>query len=242
MMDLKKFLARQLNDHEDSPSGVKQATYFEWTEGHICDAIQLGMCYLFSLIPQEFSKLTTHTVTEETCIVDLSDQCERFINLANMSIGDNDCVYLNQEEESNDDSIDLLPLLGELCLPEGVKLDADEEDNKYDWTVVDGSKAVLKFKPAIPAGTVLQYLCAPTPDIEDLDNSTMCQYHSMIADHALWWLYRTDSESRSNLERARLHFEGLKFFVETKLLLEFSLREDDYNYSRKKVGSGEPRY
>lgn len=240
MIDLKQFLAKQLNDHEDSPSGVKQATYYEWTESHICDAIHLGMCYLFSLVPQEFSKLETHTVTEEACLVDLTDQCERFINLANLSIGDEKCINLNQEEESEDDSIDLLPLLGGLCSPDG-KDASDEPINDYNWTVVDGSKGLLKFKPAIPAGAILSYLCAPTPDVEDLDNSVMCQYHSLIADYALWWLFRTDSESRSNLERARLHFEGVKFFVETKLRLEFSLREDDFNYGNRKV-SDTPKY
>jgi len=239
-MSLKEFVARQLNDHCESPSGVKQDTYTEWTESHICDALQLGLCYLYSLIPQEFSELKTYTVSEGTCVVDLSSQCERFISLVNMSIGDTQCVDLNQEDESEDeDSIDLLPLLGDLCVSESASSSDDEnnddEEITYNWTVADGSTSVLKFNPDIPAGTVLTYLCAPTPSIETIDDANLCQYHSMIADYALWWLFRTDSESRSNLERATLHFQAVQFFVETKLRIEFSLREDDYNYGSRKV-------
>lgn len=235
-MNLKEFVARQLNDHCESPSGVKQDTYTEWTETHICDALELGMCYLYSLVPQEFSKIQTTTVESETCIVDLSNLCERFISLSNLSIGDNQCVSLNQEDESEDESIDLLSVIGDLCEGQGGEVEGeDPADVNYNWTVADGSTSVLKFDPVIPAGSVLTYLCAPAPTMDDLDESKMCQYHSMIADFALWWLFRTDTESRSNLDRARLHFEALQFFVETKLLIEFSLKEDDYNYGRRKV-------
>ena len=77
-------------------------------------------------------------------------------------------------------------------------------------------------------------MCSPPEELEYLDDDRICQYLPLVADYALWWLFRTDSES-SNLERARLHFEGVRDFVTTKLLLEFSLQEDDYNFGRRKV-------
>lgn len=229
MINIKEFLARQLNDHSESPSGVIQKTYFEWTENHLADAVQLALCYVYSILPQEFSELETYTVTESDCVISFCDECPRFIGLVSLKIGDEDCIELNEKSGKTNS-------LSSLLFTSCINKDDDEAEDSYEWNVVDGGTCIIKFDKKLPIGAEIRYLCAPPPeDIDSLNDARMCQYLGLIADYALWWLFRTDSESRSNLERARLHFEGVKDFVTTKLLIEFSLREDDYNFGRRSV-------
>lgn len=225
--NLKEFLARQLNDHQDSPSGVIQKTFYEWTEEHICDAICLGICYLYSLMPQDFTKLKSHKVTKDNCLFEFNDLCPRFVNLVTMTSPSGKKVDLSEKDA---EIRSLLPLLNDKCR------DAKEtESTSFDYDIQDGATGIVLFDKDVPVGSTIFYTCSEEPGVDELDNDQMCQYHPLIADYALWWLFRTDSESRSNLERARLHFEGLRDFVTTKLLIEFSLREDDYIFARRKV-------
>ena len=226
--NLKEFLARQLNDHEESPSGVIQKTFYEWTEGHICDAICLGICYMYSLMPQDFVEVKTFKVTQADCVIDFNKLCPRFINLLTMTTPSGEKASLNEKDA---EIRSLLPLLKDKCRTAS----QSEESLDYDYDLVDDANGLVLFDKDVPKGTILRYTCSSEPGIDDLDSEQMCQYHPLIADYALWWLFRTDSESRSNLERARLHFEGVRDFVTTKLLLEFSLKEDDYNYGRVKT-------
>lgn len=227
-IDVKQFLARQLNDHSESPSGVVQRTFYEWGEEHISNAVHLGLCYLYSLLPNEFSNLSTHTTTQSDCVYNFCEVCSKFLGIVDLTIDGESCLKATQlDDESNS----LMGLLSMNCpqvdntIPSGVM-----------WDVVDGSSCVVKFDRELPVGTEIRFMCATPPDgLEPLDHDNICQYMPMIADYALWWLFRTDSESRSNLERARLHFEGVREFVTTKLLLEFSLQEDDYNFGRRRV-------
>lgn len=240
LSNLRQFLARQLNDHADSPSGVIQPTYTEWTEQHITDALELAVCYVYSLIPQEFAQIEKLTVAEETCVVEFQPSCERFTGVVNLQIGTDLCVPLHQMEDGEQypeqcRTNSLMDLLGEPC--ETIQPTSNEikRDMTYFWDEVDGSKSAVKFDKALPVGSIITYTCATPPSLDTMDNSENCQYHPLIADYALWWLFRTDTESRSNLARADMHFKGVRDFVETKLLLEFSLREDDFDFGRRKV-------
>jgi len=228
-IDVKKFIARQLNDHSESPSGVQQKTYYEWTEGHITDAVNLGICYLYSLLPNKFSIPQTHTTTESDCIIEFCETCYRFMGIVSVDIEGNECAKI---DEVNEDVNDLGSLLTTSC----EQSSNDGSIDNVSWKRIDGTDCIIKFNQALPIGTDIRYLCsAPPDDLDDLGDQRLCEYGGMIADYALWWLFRTDSESRSNLQRASLHFEGLKNFVETKLLLEFSLSEDKYNLGRRSV-------
>jgi len=235
MKDLKIFLAKQLNDYGGAGNhGVVQKTFHEWTEDHICDAICLGICYMYSLMPSDFTKIEQHVVKKADCTFDFSKLCSRFVNVINITSPTGKKITATEKDA---EIRSLSGLLGNPCYGSGSSTTTIEPDD-YQYDVVDGTKDVLLFTEEIPVGTTLHYVCSCPPGIDDLDDDKMCQYHGMIADYALWWLFRTDSESRSNLERARLHFEGLKDFVTTKLLLEFSLREDDYAFGRRKVTDG----
>jgi len=228
-MNVKQFLARQLNDHSESPSGVVQKTFYEWTEGHITDALYLGICYLYSILPDKFSELTQITNTTAGCLVDFCTFCPKFLGIVNMTIGDQTCITTTKiDSETNS----LIGMLSIKCTGS----DVDNDEDTYLWDVVDGSECVVRFDREVPVGAIFNIMCASAPDgIESLDDDRLCEFLPLIADYALWWLFRTDSESRSNLERARLHFDGVRDFVTTKLLLEFSLQEDDYNFGRRRV-------
>lgn len=230
MLKLKEFLARQLNDHGDDQHGVIQKTFTEWTEEHICEAIELGLCYVYSLIPQDFTEVKTHKVTKAKCVLDMSEFCPRFINVISLTSASGKKLTVKEKDA---EIRSLTGLLGNPCYSK--EAGNTSEPSEYSYDVVDGTSSVLLFTDDIPGDTTITYACSSAPSIDELDKDQLCQYHGLIADYALWWLFRTDSESRSNLERARLHFEGVRDFVTTKLLLEFSLREDDYNFGRRKV-------
>lgn len=227
-IDVRQFLARQLNDHSESPSGVVQRTFYEWTENHITDAVQLAFYYLYSILPNEFSKPVKYVVNTSDCVYDFCDHCSKFLGIIDISIDGESCITATMiDEETNS----LVGLLNINC-PE----DEDNYETGFTWDIVDGSSCVVKFDRPLPFGAEIRYMCGTEPDvIESLNDPSLRQYLPLIADYALWWLFRTDSESRSNLERARLHFEGVRDFVTTKLLLEFSLQEDDYNLGRRKI-------
>lgn len=225
----KEFLARQLNDHTDSPSGICKKTFHEWGEGHICDALELALCYAYSLIPNEFTSTKTLTLKKDSKILDFSCDCEKFIALICIELPDGNIVELAEKDA---EVRDLMPFLKNKCT-EGSTFADGTDSLTYDN--VDGSKDILLFTDKVPAGANIMYTCAEAPDLDTVSDSAMAQFTPLIAEYALWWLFRTDSESRSSLDRARLHFEGVKDFVTTKLLLEFSLKEDDYSFGRRKV-------
>lgn len=231
-INLKEFIARQLNDHSDSQSGVVQKTYTEWSEQHICDAVCLGITYLYSIVPEEFQTLLTEKLSKAACVVDFKSQCKKFGRVVSITNANGDACIPAMEKDANIRS--LSSLLTDRCR-QTTSGGIDAAPTSYTYDVIDGATGIVKFADVLPKGTTIQYTCGNAPTLNDLDSETLLPYQSMIAEYALWWLFRTDTESRSNLERARLHFEALKFFVTTKMLVEFSLREDDYSFSRRKV-------
>lgn len=229
-IDLAKFLARQLNDHDDSPSGVVQNTYTEWSENHIKEAVLLGLQYLYSIIPSEFSLLKEFTTTETDCVVTFCNNCSKFLGIVSLSYKDQKCIEIKKKDEETNN---LLSMLAFKCRNEG---DVEEIQDSYDYRLMDGSTCVTVFSEPLPKGTTIRYLCGSPPEsVDALNDSNIQQYYPLIADYALWWLFRTDSESRSNLSRAQLHFESMRDFVQNKMIQEFSLRENEYVFGRRKV-------
>jgi len=231
MSDLNSFLARQLNDHEDSARGVVQPTHFTWHKDHVAEAIKLAFAFLFTLIPEEFSEVKELTVNKADCLISFCGQCKKFMSVVDMQIGDVKCIKLT--EESDEDTNALLGLLTTKCYS-GEDTENDVQD-EYNWSMVDSTNCVVRFSDELPVGAKIRYTCAKMPNVTLIDDSSMTEYLPIIAEFAMWWLYRTDSESRSNLLRAELHFNSLRWLVETKLKTEFTIREDDYIYSRRKV-------
>lgn len=229
-IEIREFLARQLNDHEDSPSGVVQKTFYEWTEKHLTDAVHMGLCYLYSLLPNQFSKLKSIETVKEDCVFEICNVCEKFLGIVDVGIDGVGCIEAQKKDGETNSLMNMLDINCPSDEP------GAEDFDPYQWELIDGSRCVIKFDRVVPQGATIRLMCASAPDgIDELNDSRLCEYLPLVAEYALWWLFRTDSESRSNIERARLHFEGVSDFVRTKLLLEFSLNEDDYNFGRRKV-------
>lgn len=229
IFQIRQFIARQLNDHDDSPSGVEQPIYYEWTSQHITDALYLAVQYLYSIIPQNFTDLKKKTITSSDCVVSFCEDCSKFITIINVETLEKGCIQVVHKDYESNDMSSLLDI--------GCNIPNDNDLSNLTWELVDGATCIIKFNQPLPQGTVINYLCAtPMADVDDfLLDKKNSEYLPLITDYALWWLYRTDSESRSNLERAKLHYTGVKEFVTQKLEIEFSLKEDDYNYGRRKV-------
>lgn len=219
-MNVVEFVARQLNDHSDSPSGVEQPTYTEWTETHIEEAVRLGWLYLYSIHPQAFTTVKTKTLNSDNCVVSFCEECDKFIEIISID-------GCNNPEPIDARTNDLGDLLKSNC----------ENEESISYTVLDNAPCSIRFRGSV-SGAVVSYLCAEAPTHINTDDAKFIPFIPFIVDYALWWLYRTDTESRSNLSRAELHYAAVRDYIQNTLLIEFSMREDDFNYGRQKVEDG----
>lgn len=228
MENLKVFLARQLNDHIESQRGVRQPTYYTWNEQHIADAIEVASAFLFNLIPQNFAEIKEYTLTEEDCVITFCAECGKFLGLIDIEVDGSRCFDLIEVDDGESNS--LLSMLSIGC---NTGTDSDEEKESYSYQVLDSSNCAVKFEDPLPKGTVIRYSCAVKPD--DFESGDYDEYIPIIAEYAAFWLFRTDSESKSSLERAQMHFDAFKFLVQTQLLIELSNQDstDDYIYGQK---------
>ena len=218
-MNLHEFIARQLNDHEDCDHGVRQGTYHTWKYDHIDQALQLALSYLYSIKPDAFAEPMTYTTTEDSCVIDTSGVCPKPISI--LTIGDDCESVLEQTEETNS----LMALMGQTCAG---------DDTPTTFAVTQKSGTVYLSSSLVPAGTKIKLLCARPPSLDTSPN-ILSEYQHLLVSFALWWILLTDNESRSNQPRWEAYYAEVQRFVETKLLLEFSLSEDDYKYGRRRV-------
>ena len=221
LTDTCEFIARQLNDHADCDHGVRQGTYHTWKEAHIKQALDIALSYLYTLKASDFAEVITFNTTKSGTTLDTSAACTKPLKLISVG-GDGDNVEV-QTEETND----LLGLMSAGCT----------DGNTSNSTVIlrQLSSSVYSGKEVIPAGTPITLLCATPPNIGTVSNEVLTEYQILITSFALWWLLLTDNESRSNQPRWEAYYTAMKDFVEQKLLLEFSLQEDDYILGRRRV-------
>ena len=142
-------------------------------------------------------------------------------------IGNTQCDNVTEQpiEEINN----LLPLLNTSCVPE-----QDPEDKQH--TIREISDTTYLSDSLISKGTPIDFVCSQPPEsLEGVPQSVQAEYRPLIVNFALWQLLLTDNESRTNQPRWDAYFNALRLFVETKMLMEFSLKEDDYLLGRRKV-------
>lgn len=210
-----EFIARQLNDHEQSKRGARQGTFHTWSEPHITEALGLAASYLFSILPDQFGEIKTTKLAEPSCHFTLN--CGKVLDI--LGIGGCNNVMMDEGSSNN-----LLSMLGSHCV------DKSPEETQY---TIEKNGNVFTSSEAIPADVEITFICAELPDV--LPESIASEHGTLITSFALWWLLLTDNESRTNLERAQLYYQTVKDYVELKLLLEFSLNEDDYKHGRRVV-------
>lgn len=225
-MQIYDYIAKQLNDHENQCHGTKQGSYKVWSLDHIQDAVQLGLEYMYSIHPKAFpTQIVTIYQKEDSCVIDFSCTGCKVIEVLRM--GHNQCD--NTTKQSAEETNNLLPLLNSKCIPE-----QNPEDKQY--SVRELSDNLYLSDSLIPEDTPIDFVCSQSPgSLEDVPGSVQSEYRPLIINFALWQLLLIDNESRTNQPRWEAYFNALKLFVETKLLMEFSLKEDDYLLGRRKV-------
>lgn len=221
MKNLKKLIAKQLNDFEDSQSGVDQGSYFRWKEHHINDALLLSASYLFGLFVDQFSRPFSFKADCTSCVITIPMTCAKPTKV--ISVGDSSC---DNVVENDTNSRNLLGLLGTKCI--------SESEETYSFKFL--SSHTIQFTKEIKKGQKVSLMCArPPKDISEVPQSLIDEHRVFIVNLALWFLYLSDSESVSNLERSKDHYSFIRDYVQNVLLQEFSLREDDYSKGRRKV-------
>lgn len=219
MQALAEFIARQLNDHKQSKRGARQGTFHTWSEPHIKEAIDIALSYLFSILPSIFAEIKETVLPEESC--DIEFKCCKVLDI--FGIGECSNVSIQESPSTNN-------LLSMLCTP------CASTGFISSYVLTRLTSNIFTSATPIPAGVAIRYLCAEKPDdCKEADDCILDEHATLITAFALWWLLLTDNESRTNLERAQLYYQTVKDYVELKLLLEFSLNEDDYKYGRRVV-------
>lgn len=212
-------IARQLNDHQDSSQGIEHPSYVTWVRPHIEGALSMALGYLLSIKPDTFSRIVTYVTSETSCYLKLP--CSKVLDVLQVGTQCNNAHVIETSGQ-----ISLISLLTATC-------HATPTNPQYEF--VNKGNGIYQVTPAIPKGTTITFLCSSLPSLSQIDDGLLTEYQPLLLNFALWFLLLTDNESRSNLDRAQLYYTAVKDFVETKLLIEFSLREDDYLYGRRKV-------
>lgn len=221
MKKLKKLILKQLNDFDDSQSGVDQGSYFRWKEHHIEDALLLSASYLFGLFQDNFSRPFSFKASCTSCVITIPMTCAKPSKI--ISVGDNSCDNI---VENDTNSRSLLALMGMSCVT--------ESDETYTFKFL--SSHTIQFTKEIKKGQEINLMCArPPKDISEVPSAIIDQHRVFIVNLALWFLFLSDSESISNIERSREHYLFIRDYVQNVLVQEFSLREDDYTKGRRKV-------
>jgi hypothetical protein len=219
-MNLVEFLARHLADWSDSTHGAVQEKHFTYPEEYVRQAVEMGVAYTYALAPERFTVEKRYVVQEEDCIVSLCGECNRFMNI--VAVGDG-CNFI----ESTNDSYNLLNLLGNTCSTD------EHDENVYTYQKLDGSACTLKFAQPVKKGTVIRYLCGDKPTNDEMF-SMFEDYLPIVAEYAIIWLFLTDSESKSSLERATLHYNILRDMVATRLAIELSAFSEDMMFGQRR--------
>lgn len=225
-MDIRDYLARHLNDHEESARGVRQPTFFTWSEKHVAQAVELALSFLYGLIPDRFSKIETREIEEEDCVLYFCDRCEKFMGIVDVEIDGEKCIKLDEKGVEARNLLDMLNI--------GCSDTTEEEEKKnYTWEFVKNSVCTVKFENPLPKGSRVRYLCSRKPSLEELESIE--EFLPIVAEYAAYWLYRTDSESRSNLDRAEQHRQALMFLVRVKLSLELDMRNNEHIFGLRQA-------
>ena len=226
-MELREFLARHLNDHEESARGVRQTTFFTWSETHVKQAVELALSFVYSLIPDTFSRIETVDVEEEDCVFEFCDVCEKFLGIVDVEIDGEKCIKMDKKGEKARSLIGMLSIGCTKDVEEEEK-EEDPKEKNYTWEFVHNTTCAVKFENPLPVGSKIRYVCSRKPKESDLETKAWEEYLPIIAEYSAYWLYRTDSESRSNLDRAEMHRRTLEWLVKTKLDLEIDLRNNEH--------------
>ena len=226
-MEIREFLARHLNDHEESARGVRQGTFFTWSEAHVREAVDVALSLVYSLIPDTFSRVETVDVKDEDCVFEFCDVCEKFMGIVDVEIEGEKCIKMDKKGEK---ARSLIRMLRIGCTDD---LEKEEEEDKvkdknYTWEFVHNTTCVVKFENPLPKGSKIRYICSRKPSEEDLNKKAFEEYLPIIAEYSAYWLYRTDSESRSNLQRADLHRQTFENLIQVKLGLEVDVRNNEH--------------
>ena len=214
---ISEFISKQLNDHDSSPRGAVQPTYYAWTESHIHDAISQGVAYLYGIKPSLFSEKKCHLVTEKTCVIDLKKDCCNVLSI--LGVG-SDCD--NVVERGNKTN-NLMCFMKPLCV-------ASSDTPEYGaYSFEFKGEGLIQFSEPIEKNTLIWFVCSTPPSSADsIPDCIFTEYKPLIVPFALWYLLLTDNESRSNPERWNAYYQQVRDFVTLKLRIEFSLRTDQF--------------
>jgi len=214
---IREQIARQLNDHADSPRGVVQDTYYTWTEAHIDSALETTLSYLYAYKVDLFGTIQCHEVSRESCLVDLKATCGNVIRLLGIN---SSCDNIIEKEP---EKIDLLNLVSRFC---NFSLQDNLDLNRYEMQHI--SEGIYQFSTLLPVGTQVHYLCAVYKDIYNLPDIILQEFRVLFVSMTCWLLLLTDNESRSNMDRVPFYYKQTSDFINLKLQLDFSTWASDY--------------
>lgn len=212
--------------------------YLVWQRPVVYKAVKEAVAAVYSLRPDLFAKTVTVTLSKGRCVHSL---CHAFCRILDVITVDGcDCVRVEQHEDENDDkSLDFLSCY----LPDCATIDADKQcaPDCYvagDWEVIDSSPCTLRFKNPTPSDRQVSAEIMAVP-IDALTNDLPCNLctdvFQPIVDNTLFRLYSIDHKDGTALDIAKLHWQAYTSAMAAKFDVDYSLLENNYLLTRRRV-------
>jgi len=223
--ELSQLIAMQLNDHEAQQHGVEQESYYTYIYPHVLTALNECMGFLYAILPDEFTRLFCKEITEDTCLIDLNNDCEQVKGLFSVGSGCDNLYVVD------DDKYDLMSIISSRC---NASLD-EIEDNKYGYRQL--SKGIYQFNRRVEAGQKVYYTCSKFFKVEGATSEFLSKHRAILIPYALWLILLTDNESRSNLDRSQLYYKQVETYLQTRFSIDKSLVEREYYHRNNLLGN-----
>lgn len=230
----------RVNDEQDSSSD----DYVVWKKDVIKKTAREAISAVYGLRPDLFAEKREVTLTQDSCLHSFCEDCCRITDV--IIVDGKSCNEIEEHKDENDDrSLDFLDCyFTDNCdLPNADKECHDPDS--YDpgsWKSLPSTPCTVRFDNATPSDRDVQatVMCVPSSVIDaDTDKVLPCivcgELFQPIIDNILFRLYSIDHKDGNALEIADRHWRAFTTTMTTKFDVDFSLHENNYHLTKRKV-------
>ncbi len=226
----------RINDEQN-----KSGDWKVWKREIIGKAVKEAISAVYSMRPELFAEQKEVTLKECECVQCFCEDCCRIVGV--ISVGGNTCNKIEEKDDGDDEfSLDFLNCYYVDCGTPNCTTGDQPDTGEYDpgtWDQVESSPCCIRFENPPPmAGIKAIIACVPTSVLSgegELPCSVCGELFQAIVDNTLFRLYAIDHKDGNNLAIARLHWEAFQTTMVTKFAVDYSLFENNYLLTRRRV-------
>ncbi len=219
----------------------KKGDWKVWKRDVIQKAVKEAVSSVFALRPDLFAVDKEVTLEKGKCVQCFCDDCCRIIGVISVN-GDTCNVVEEKEDEDDEFSLAFLDCYYKDCPAPNCYGDDNKPDGSgYDpgwWDQVETSPCCIRFENPPPrAGIKAVVSCVPNDVLtgENLPCVVCTELFQAIIDNALFRLYAIDHKDGNNLRIAEAHWQAYTTTMVTKFAVDYSLFENNYLLTRRRI-------